>query len=65
MCEGEGGREVDAFYSLYVIDTEACLNPARMYVRRLRLCPGIAGTESGQINFVVGDAFVVTEYCIL
>lgn len=45
--------------------TSVDAGPDCTYVRRLRLCPGISGTESGRINFVVDDAFAVTEYYIL
>lgn len=59
LCEieDEGGREVDVILHRHRLDCT--------YVRRLRLCPGISGTESGRINFVVDDAFAVTEYYIL
>lgn len=57
--EDESDREVDSTSS----PTDTGLDCT--YVRSLRLCPGISGTESRRINFVVDDAFAVTEYYIL
>lgn len=55
-ASGEGGR--CAFYSV--------IGRSRAGItRRLRLCPGTWNRGSGRINFVVDDAFAVTEYYIL
>lgn len=48
------------------VDARSTASPAEAGIaRRLRLCPGTWNRGSGRINFVVDDAFAVTEYYIL